>query len=158
MLAGKEVLVICESGGSIDAVPGNSQVAAPASLLAHHLDAMHHLKHTYLTAYSPDYDSIQITNGYQADCLDDSRLIMLCSLVSQGKQSRSLKAIYYLQRAGITNVAHISGGLSQWVRDGLPVKEAGDDEDEDGDEGQSAEGSKGLSLVGSLLGGRQRGG
>jgi hypothetical protein len=85
------------------------------------------------------------------------------NLFIQGKQSRSLKAIYYLQQAGFTNVAHISGGFSQWVRDGLPVmgSDAGDDDGDDGDDGEQgrqAGESKGLSLVGSLLGGRQSGG
>jgi hypothetical protein len=40
-----------------------------------------------------------------------------------GFQSRSLKAVYYLRKAGYTKVLHVSGGTSQWFREGLPTEE-----------------------------------
>ncbi|GFH24319.1 rhodanese domain-containing protein, partial [Haematococcus lacustris] len=39
-----------------------------------------------------------------------------------GFQSRSLKAVYYLQQAGVAKVVHVEGGLGQWLREGLPVQ------------------------------------
>uniref|UniRef100_A0A7S0RVU8 Rhodanese domain-containing protein n=1 Tax=Chlamydomonas leiostraca TaxID=1034604 RepID=A0A7S0RVU8_9CHLO len=71
---GREVLVICETGGTIDAKPGNAN----------------------------------------------------------GTQSRSLKAIWYLQQAGIRAV-HVQGGYSEWLRQGLPLTYAGEDGDDDSD-------------------------
>mmetsp|Transcript_32164 Transcript_32164/g.70174 ORF Transcript_32164/g.70174 Transcript_32164/m.70174 type:complete len:263 (-) Transcript_32164:436-1224(-) len=47
-----------------------------------------------------------------------------------GFESRSLKAAFRLQNAGYTNVQHLKGGISQWGRDGLPVFEY-DEEDEE---------------------------
>lgn len=41
--------------------------------------------------------------------------------MGMGFQSRSLKAIYFLQQAGYENVYHVEGGLSQWKRDELPL-------------------------------------
>ncbi|MEW5304920.1 MAG: hypothetical protein WDW38_010752 [Sanguina aurantia] len=46
-----------------------------------------------------------------------------------GRQSRSLKAYYYLQEAGYKPF-HVKGGLAQWSRDGLPTVDA-DTEDEE---------------------------
>lgn len=40
-----------------------------------------------------------------------------------GNQSRSLKACYELRQAGFTNVLHLSGGLNQWLHEGLPDNE-----------------------------------
>ncbi|GLI63265.1 hypothetical protein VaNZ11_006169 [Volvox africanus] len=38
-----------------------------------------------------------------------------------GFQSRSLKALYYLQQAGYGKVLHMKGGLGDWQREGLPL-------------------------------------
>ena len=40
-----------------------------------------------------------------------------------GFQSRSLKALFYLRRAGFRNVRHMTGGVSAWAADGLPVED-----------------------------------
>jgi hypothetical protein len=40
-----------------------------------------------------------------------------------GFQSRSLKALFYLRRAGYRNVRHLTGGISAWAADGLPVED-----------------------------------
>jgi len=40
---------------------------------------------------------------------------------------RSLKAVYYLQKAGFKNVAYVKGGISQWARDKLPLAEGSPD-------------------------------
>jgi rhodanese-related sulfurtransferase len=40
-----------------------------------------------------------------------------------GFQSRSLKALFYLRRAGYRNVRHMTGGLSAWAADGLPLED-----------------------------------
>lgn len=45
---------------------------------------------------------------------------------------RSLKAIWYLQQAGIRAV-HVQGGYSEWLRQGLPLTYAGEDGDDDSD-------------------------
>ena len=39
-----------------------------------------------------------------------------------GRESRSLKAIYELKRAGYKNVVHMEGGLSEWRYNGLPLE------------------------------------
>ena len=39
-----------------------------------------------------------------------------------GFQSRSLKALFYLKRAGYRNVRHLTGGVAAWAADGLPVE------------------------------------
>lgn len=44
-----------------------------------------------------------------------------------GFQSRSLKAIYYLQQAGFKNVSYVKGGIAQWARDKLPMADGPDD-------------------------------
>lgn len=43
-----------------------------------------------------------------------------------GFQSRSLKAVYYLRKAGYTKVLHVAGGTSRWFREGLPAEEGTD--------------------------------
>jgi hypothetical protein len=40
-----------------------------------------------------------------------------------GFQSRSLKAVFYLRRAGFRNVRHMTGGVSAWAAAGLPVED-----------------------------------
>ncbi|KAF5837089.1 hypothetical protein DUNSADRAFT_4870, partial [Dunaliella salina] len=74
---GRELMVICESGGSIEAKAGNDK----------------------------------------------------------GFQSRSLKAIYYLLQGGVSSnkISHVSGGLSRWTREDLPIA-SGEGEDEDDDD------------------------
>mmetsp|Transcript_4959 Transcript_4959/g.8638 ORF Transcript_4959/g.8638 Transcript_4959/m.8638 type:complete len:262 (-) Transcript_4959:85-870(-) len=79
---GREIMVICEMGGSVDAKPGNIS----------------------------------------------------------GNQSRSLKAIYLLQEAGQSKVCLVQGGLSQWIRDGLPTM---DEDDDDQSEPELLSGLKG---------------
>eukprot|EP00878_Enallax_costatus_P019678 GHUV01020763.1.p1 GENE.GHUV01020763.1~~GHUV01020763.1.p1 ORF type:complete len:190 (+),score=53.23 GHUV01020763.1:371-940(+) len=44
-----------------------------------------------------------------------------------GFQSRSLKAIYFLQQAGFRNVSYVKGGIAQWARDKLPTADGPDD-------------------------------
>ena len=39
-----------------------------------------------------------------------------------GFQSRSLKAAYYLRRAGFSKVSYMQGGLSRWIREDLPLE------------------------------------
>ena len=41
-----------------------------------------------------------------------------------GFQSQSLKALYYLRQAGYKNVRHMTGGITAWAADGLPVQDA----------------------------------
>lgn len=49
-----------------------------------------------------------------------------------GFQSRSLKAVYYLQQAGY-KVLHMKGGLAEWIRQDLPTISAADlDSDNEG--------------------------
>ena len=72
---------------------------------------------------------------------------------------RSLKAAYYLQKAGYQKVAYIQGGLAQWARDDLPVAEgaaaaaaaAGDESDGSADD-ESNGGSSSSSRGGSRMG------
>lgn len=40
-----------------------------------------------------------------------------------GFQSRSLKALHSLRTAGFRNVRHLTGGLTAWAADGLPVED-----------------------------------
>jgi hypothetical protein len=40
---------------------------------------------------------------------------------------RSLKAIYFLQQAGVKNVAYVSGGIAEWRRAGLPMQQGAED-------------------------------
>ncbi|KAI8477262.1 MAG: Rhodanese-like domain-containing protein [Monoraphidium minutum] len=72
---GKEVILVCENGGSLDNKPG--------------------------TLY--------------------------------GFQSRSLKAAYYLRRAGFNRISYVQGGVSRWTSEGLPIVAGG------GDDGGAAE-------------------
>ncbi len=58
---------------------------------------------------------------------------------------RSLKAVYFLQQAGFQRVSHVSGGLAEWVREGLPLVEAGEDNDDEGSGSETAR-----ELVGAL--------
>ena len=45
---------------------------------------------------------------------------------SRGFQSRSLKAYYFLRRAGYTKLRHVTGGFDAWARDeSLPMNAAG---------------------------------
>ena len=44
--------------------------------------------------------------------------------MKSGFQSRSLKALYYLRQAGYRNVRHLTGGVTAWAADGLPVQDA----------------------------------
>ncbi|GIL57869.1 hypothetical protein Vafri_13094 [Volvox africanus] len=44
-----------------------------------------------------------------------------------GFQSRSLKALYYLQQAGYGKVLHMKGGLGDWQRGGLPLTDGSND-------------------------------
>jgi hypothetical protein len=44
-----------------------------------------------------------------------------------GFESRSLKAAYYLRKAGYSKVSFVAGGLSQWAADGLPFEAGPDD-------------------------------
>ncbi|GLC65641.1 hypothetical protein PLESTF_000321900 [Pleodorina starrii] len=53
-----------------------------------------------------------------------------------GFQSRSLKAVYYLQQAGYGKVLHMKGGLGDWSRAGLPLSD--DSADEQQQQPQSA--------------------
>lgn len=39
-----------------------------------------------------------------------------------GRESRSLKAVYELKRAGYKNIVHMEGGLSDWRFNGLPLE------------------------------------
>jgi rhodanese-related sulfurtransferase len=47
----------------------------------------------------------------------DREVVMVC----QGG-ARSLKATYYLQYHGYTQVSHMAGGMDKWARKGFPVK------------------------------------
>jgi 3-mercaptopyruvate sulfurtransferase SseA len=47
------------------------------------------------------------------------------------RTGRSLKAVYYLQQAGVKAV-HVQGGYSEWLRQGLPLNTDDDDSDADG--------------------------
>lgn len=55
---------------------------------------------------------------------------------------RSLKAVYYLQQAGFSKVTHVQGGLSAWIKEGLPTT----DDNDDGGELVTSGGSLKLSL------------
>jgi rhodanese-related sulfurtransferase len=44
--------------------------------------------------------------------------------MKMGFQSRSLKALYYLRQAGYRNVRHMTGGVTAWAAEGLPVQDA----------------------------------
>ncbi|GBF94343.1 hypothetical protein Rsub_06965 [Raphidocelis subcapitata] len=44
-----------------------------------------------------------------------------------GFESRSLKAAYYLRKAGYSKVSYVEGGLSRWVSEGLPLEGGPDD-------------------------------
>ncbi|KAF6264114.1 hypothetical protein COO60DRAFT_1485929 [Scenedesmus sp. NREL 46B-D3] len=44
-----------------------------------------------------------------------------------GFQSRSLKAIYFLQQAGFRNVAYVTGGIAEWRRNKLPLEQGPED-------------------------------
>ncbi|EFJ41288.1 hypothetical protein VOLCADRAFT_107756 [Volvox carteri f. nagariensis] len=57
-----------------------------------------------------------------------------------GFQSRSLKALYYLQQAGYGKVLHMKGGLGDWQRAGLPLSEGAS-----GSKGQGSSNSGGSS-------------
>lgn len=70
------------------------------------------------------------TQDAQAVIPKGKEVIVMCEMggsmenksgTSTGFQSRSLKAIYYLDKAGYTKVYHMKGGLSQWMRSGLPM-------------------------------------
>jgi hypothetical protein len=41
--------------------------------------------------------------------------------------NRSLKAIYYLQKAGLNQVAYVKGGLPIWAREGYPMAQGPED-------------------------------
>jgi 3-mercaptopyruvate sulfurtransferase SseA len=56
--------------------------------------------------------------------------------------------VYYLQRAGFTKVMHVSGGLSEWVRQGLPM--AGEDGDSESGPSDGGDGSDGREQGGAL--------
>ena len=46
----------------------------------------------------------------------DREVVLVCHV-----GERSLKATYFLQYYGYTNVSNMAGGLAQWVRKGSPV-------------------------------------
>ena len=46
----------------------------------------------------------------------DREVVLVCHV-----GERSLKATYFLQYYGYTNVSNMAGGLAQWVRKGFPV-------------------------------------
>ncbi len=46
----------------------------------------------------------------------DRELVLVCEV-----GSRSLKATYYLQYQGFTQVSNMEGGIQKWVRKGFPV-------------------------------------
>jgi rhodanese-related sulfurtransferase len=67
-----------------------------------------------------------------------------------GFQSRSLKAIYYLQQAGFKNVSYVKGGVAQWAREQLPLSSGPDDGSIRFDEDDNDEGPGSGSRVGTL--------
>ncbi|WIA35407.1 hypothetical protein OEZ86_003852 [Tetradesmus obliquus] len=44
-----------------------------------------------------------------------------------GFQSRSLKAVYFLQQVGFKNIAYVSGGIAEWRREQLPMAQGPED-------------------------------
>lgn len=60
----------------------------------------------------------------------DQEVVVMCELggtlekkvgMDTGFQSRSLKAVHFLQQAGYQNVLHLKGGFPEWVREELPT-------------------------------------
>lgn len=103
----------------------------------------------------------QLNTNFMAEAADvipkGREVILVCemggSLANKsgtlyGFQSRSLKAAYYLRKAGYNKVSYVQGGLQQWVSEGLPLA-AGPGEGKDGGgsaEEQRQQGTAGLKL------------
>jgi rhodanese-related sulfurtransferase len=60
-----------------------------------------------------------------------AEVVLLCEMGGQldnrpgmkfGFQSRSLKALFYLRKAGYRNVRHLTGGVTAWAAAGLPLE------------------------------------
>ncbi len=70
-----------------------------------------------------------------------------------GFQSRSLKAAWYLKRAGY-RVSYVEGGLAQWLNAGLPLEGGADEGGPAGGEGSYEEAEEGVGgAVRGLLAG-----
>lgn len=61
----------------------------------------------------------------------DQEIVVMCEMggslekklgLETGFQSRSLKAIHFLQKAGYKQIYHMKGGINEWIRENLPTR------------------------------------
>lgn len=130
--SGQAVLVDVRLGGKYEASHAAASVSLPLYLPIQNWDVASVIRRAGF-AFFGIYGT-ELNTNFAAEVQElvpkGRRIIVLCesggSLENKsgtkfGFQSRSLKAVYYLQKAGITQVSYVKGGLPIWAREGYPM-------------------------------------